>query len=416
MPTLSQDPKEKKPPPDDLGFDIKALRTKYREEREKRLRADGNDQYVEVKGDFARYVDDPYVEPGFTREPVIDEVDVLVIGGGFGGLQTGARLRDAGVKDICMVERGGDFGGTWYWNRYPGAQCDVESYVYMPLLEELNYIPTRKYAGASEILAHSQAIGRHYNLYEKAFFQTQVTELRWDDGISRWIVSTNRDDRIQARFVAIANGILDRPKLPSIPGIKDFRGHTFHTSRWDYAYTGGSQDESLEGLRDKRVGIIGTGATAVQCVPRVGETAQQLYVFQRTPSGIDVRANSDTDPEWAASLKPGWHKNRVENFNALVSGVPQSEDLVNDGWTDLIGKTIERLMRGTAGDSSGRSIMEIMEISNFEKMNEIRARVDELVKDPETAEALKPYYQMFCKRPCFHDEYLQTFNRRTSSW
>jgi cation diffusion facilitator CzcD-associated flavoprotein CzcO len=392
-------------------FDAEAMREKYRIERDKRLREDGNEQYLEVVGDFAHYIDDPYVEPGFQREAVNREVDVLLIGGGFGGLQTGARLREAGVKDICVIEKGGDFGGTWYWNRYPGAQCDVESYIYLPLLEELNYIPTQKYAQAPEILAHSRAIGEHYNLYEQALFQTEVTETRWDEDQARWIVSTTRGDHIAARFIAMANGPLNRPKLPGIPGISDYRGHTFHTSRWDYDYTGGDANGGLDRLHDKRVAIIGTGATAIQCVPHVGETAKHLYLFQRTPSGVDIRNNARTDPEWAAALEPGWQRARMENFNALVSGMPQEKDLVNDGWTDLIGKMIRMYLAGAEGDEQGRSLDEILEMANFEKMNEIRARAAELVDDPDTAEALKPYYKMFCKRPCFHDEYLQTFNR-----
>jgi len=395
---------------DDLDFDPVVLREKYREEREKRLKKEGNEQYIEVKGDFARYVDDPYVAP-IDRDPVTDEVDVLVIGGGFGGLLAGARLREAGVKDIRIVEKGGDFGGTWYWNRYPGAQCDIESYVYLPLLEELKYVPKEKYSHAPEILAHSSAIGKHYDLYDKALFQTQVTNMQWDEAAARWTVETNKGDKVRARFVAMANGPLDRPKLPGIAGIESFKGHTFHTSRWDYDYTGGSPEGGLTKLKDKRVAIIGTGATSVQCVPHVGEMAQQLYVFQRTPSGVDVRGNAPTDKEWAASLKPGWQKARMDNFNALVSGVPQTEDLVNDGWTDLIGKMLEMFRKGEAGDGTGRSLPEIMELANFEKMNEIRARAEELVNDPNTAEELKPYYAMFCKRPCFHDDYLPTFNR-----
>ena len=393
---------------DDLDYDPVALREKYKQEREKRLREDGNEQYIEVKGDFAKYIDDPYVDP-IERDPVSDEVDVLIIGGGFGGLLAGARLREAGVKDIRIVEKGGDFGGTWYWNRYPGAQCDIEAYVYLPLLEELGYMPKEKYTHAPEILAHSSNIGKHFDLYNKALFQTQVTEMQWDDVTARWTVSTNRGDKVRARFVAMANGPLDRPKLPGIPGIATYKGHTFHTSRWDYDYTGGTSEGDLTKLKNKRIAIIGTGATAVQCVPHVGAAAKQLYVFQRTPSGIDVRGNSPTDPEWAANLKPGWQKERMENFNALVSGVPQAEDLVNDGWTDLIGKMVEMFKKGSGG--SDRGIAEIMELANFEKMNEIRARAEELVNDPNTAEDLKPYYAMFCKRPCFHDDYLPTFNR-----
>ena len=399
------------PGPETLGFDPDALRAKYRRERDKRIRRDGNEQYLEVEGEFARYVDDPYVEPGFSREPLTDDVDVVVIGGGFGGLLAGARLREAGVRDLRVIEKGGDFGGTWYWNRYPGAMCDVESYVYLPLLEEIGYVPKEKYSHAPEILAHSQAIGKQFDLYRNACFQTEVTELRWDEESLRWIVSTDRADRMRARFVCMANGPLHRPKLPGIPGIESFAGRSFHTSRWDYAYTGGSCEGNLTGLRGKRVGIIGTGATAVQCVPHLGEAAEHLYVFQRTPSSIDVRANRPTDPEWTQSLRPGWHQQRMDNFNILVSGGFQAEDLVNDGWTDIIRKLLVMVQSDDAPDMSPEGLAKTMELADFEKMEEIRARVDEIVEDAATAESLKPYYRQFCKRPCFHDEYLETFNR-----
>ncbi len=397
--------------PSDLGFDPDALRARYREERDKRLRADGNDQYVEVKGEFAHFVDDPYVEPGFARAPLSDEVAALVIGGGFGGLLAGARLREAGVESLRLVEKGGDFGGTWYWNRYPGAMCDVESYIYLPLLEELGYVPREKYARAPEILAHSQAIGRKYDLYRDACFQTEVTGMRWDEEAARWIVATSRGDRIGARFVCMSNGPLNRPKLPGIPGVGSFLGHSFHTSRWDYAYTGGDSNGNLTGLRGKRVGIIGTGATAVQCVPHLGEAAEHLYVFQRTPSSIDVRANRPTDPEWAKGLTPGWHRQRMDNFNILVSGGFQEVDLVNDGWTDIIRKLLVLVAQDPGSVADAERIGRTMELADFQKMEQIRARVDGVVEDPEVAEALKPYYRQFCKRPCFHDEYLQTFNR-----
>jgi cyclohexanone monooxygenase len=394
-----------------ISFDPDALREKYRQERDKRLRDDGNQQYIEVKGEFAHFVEDPYVEPGFERAPLTDDVDVAVIGGGFGGLLAGARLREAGIDRIRLIEKGGDFGGTWYWNRYPGAACDVESYVYLPLLEEIGYMPVEKYSRAPEILQHSRAIGEKFDLYRDACFQTEVTELRWDEDAFRWIVSTNRGDRMRARFVVMANGPLHRAKLPGIPGIENFKGHAFHTSRWDYDYTGGTSEGDLTGLRDKRVGIIGTGATAVQCVPHVGAAAKQLYVFQRTPSSIDVRANRPTDPEWAASLEPGWHQARMDNFNILVSGGFQDTDLVMDGWTDIIRKLLVRVQSGEATDLTPDGLAGTMELADFEKMEEIRARVDAIIDDPETAEALKPYYRQFCKRPCFHDEYLDTFNR-----
>ena len=394
----------------DPPFDPDALRLKYREERDKRVRVDGNEQYQDVVGDFAHYLNDPYVEP-LVREPLYDDVEVVIIGGGFGGLLTGARLREAGIQDLRVIEKGGDFGGTWYWNRYPGAACDVESYIYLPLLEELGYIPKEKYTHAPEILKHSRAIGEHFDLYRNACFQTEVTEVRWDDDAQRWIISTNRDDRMRARFVCMANGPLHRPKLPGIAGVETYRGHSFHTSRWDYDYTGGTSDGGLSRLAGKRIGIIGTGATAVQCVPHIGASAGELFVFQRTPSSIDVRNNRDTDPAWAKSLEPGWQKRRMENFNNLVSGIPESEDLVGDGWTDIIGKLLVMVRNNANADFSPEGLAQTMELADFEKMEQIRSRVDQIVHDNSTAEALKPYYRQFCKRPCFHDEYLQTFTR-----
>jgi len=396
---------------DDLGFDPNALKAKYRAERDKRLRGDGNEQYVEIAGQFAHYLEDPYVKPGFSRAPLTDDVEVVVVGGGFGGQLVAARLREAGVDDIRVIEKGGDFGGTWYWNRYPGAACDIESYIYLPLLEEVGYLPVEKYSRAPEILRHSRAIGETFDLYRGALFQTEVTELRWDEASSRWIVKTNRDDALRARFVVMANGPLHRPKLPGIPGVEGFKGHSFHTSRWDYDYTGGDSNGDLTRLKDKRVGIIGTGATAVQCVPHLGEWAKELYVFQRTPSSIDVRANRPTDPEWAASLQPGWQQQRMDNFNILVSGGFADEDLVNDGWTDIIGNILLLARKKAEAGEKVEDPIALMQLADFKKMEQVRARVDSVVQDPKTADALKPWYNQFCKRPCFHDDYLAAFNR-----
>ena len=392
-------------------FDPQELRQKYRFERDKRLRAEGNEQYTDIS-DFAEYLEDPYMD-SVTREPLFDEVEVAIIGGGFGGLLAGARLREAGIEDIRMIEKGGDFGGTWYWNRYPGAACDVESYIYLPLLEEIGYIPTQKYSQAPEILEHSRAIARHFDLYRNACLQTEVTELRWDEAQLRWVIRTNRGDQMRARYVVMANGPLHRPKLPGIKGIETFKGHTFHTSRWDYEYTGGDSNGGLSKLKGKRIGIIGTGATAVQCVPHLGSSAEQLFVFQRTPSSIDVRNNRPTDLQWAASLEPGWQKERMNNFNALVSGGFAEVDLVNDGWTDIIGNLLIRLRQDASPDLSPEGLARNLELADFEKMEQIRSRVENIVSDPSTAEHLKPWYRQFCKRPCFHDDYLATFNRPT---
>ncbi len=398
----------------DLDFDPAALKEKYLAERDKRVREDGIDQYVEVTADFSHYEDDPYT-PRIQREPVNDEVEVIIIGGGFGGLLLGARLREAGFDDIRVIEKAGDFGGTWYWNRYPGAMCDVESYCYLPLLEEMQYMPKHKYSFAPEILQHSINIAKRYNLYDKACLQTAVTDMRWDEAGQQWHLETDRGDNMRARYVAMANGPLNRPKLPGIPGINEFKGHTFHTSRWDYAYTGGDSSGGLTGLRDKRVGIIGTGATAVQCIPHLGEWARELYVFQRTPSSVDVRNNRETDPQWAASLPAGWQQQRMDNFNSMVSGGDEDQDMVHDGWTDIF-----RNLTGNAAKAAGKVLgrrltkaerAELMELSDYRKMNSVRGRVDEIVEDTSTGERLKPWYRQFCKRPCFHDEYLPTYNR-----
>jgi cyclohexanone monooxygenase len=396
--------------PSELDFDPEALREKYRQERDKRIRTDGMSQFQEPEGDFSKYVDDPYVAPGFARKALTDEVEVVVIGGGFGGLLAGARLRQAGVKDIRMIERAGDFGGTWYWNRYPGAQCDVESYVYLPLLEEVGYMPKEKYSYAPEIFAHAKAIAKKFNLYDNACLQTQVTEMRWDEDSARWIIETDRGDRMKARFVAMSNGPLSRPKLPGIPGISKFKGHTFHTSRWDYEYTGGDASGNLSNLKDKRVGIIGTGATAVQCIPHLGAGAKELYVFQRTPSSIDVRNNRPTDAEWSKTLEPGWHQARMDNFNTLTAGGQTDEDMVSDGWTDIFRNLTGVNAREQLPNMRSSEIALVNEYADMQKMNQIRARVDTIVEDSTTADALKPWYRQFCKRPGFHDQYLQTYN------
>lgn len=389
----------------DIQIDVEALHKKYEEERQKRLRPDALDQYRELKGKFAHFADDPYADHNFRRDPVIANVDVLIIGGGFGGLLAGAHLRRAGIKDIHIVEKGGDFGGTWYWNRYPGVACDVESLIYLPLLEEMGYVPSDKYAKGFEIFAYCRKLAEHYDLYPGALLQTEVTQLRWDEEGNRWIVSTNWNDRIAARFVISCTGLLSKPKLPGIPGIETFGGHSFHTSRWDYAYTGGDQRGGLVDLRDKNVGIIGTGSTAIQCVPHLGAWSKHLYVFQRTPSTVDERNDHPLDDDWVKSLKPGWQRERQDNFTLVTSGVCQDEDMVNDGWTDII----RHATPPTGGNEP--TDLQAVQLAEMKKMEKARKRIDRIVKDKATAEALKPYYHYFCKRPCFHDEYLETFNR-----
>ncbi len=389
-----------------------ALRAKYREERDKRVRPDGNEQYLEPTGRFAHFLDDPYV-PRVEREPLFDEVTVAFIGGGFSGLVTGARLKQAGIADVRLIEGGGDFGGAWYWNRYPGAMCDTAAMVYLPLLEETGHMPSQKYVFAPEIFGHAKRIATTFGLYDNALFSTQVSKLEWDDESSRWIIHTDRGDRIRARFVAMGTGPLHRPKLPGIPGIDTFAGHAFHTSRWDYEYTGGDPAGApMVNLARKRVGIIGTGATAVQCIPHLARDAGELFVFQRTPSSIDVRNNRAIDPEWFATLAPGWQQRWLTNFATLQTGGFADEDLVMDGWTDISKRIRDRVVAliGAGAEFTPETMLRAYEDSDDEKMAEIRARVDAVVNDPATAAALKPWYRQLCKRPCFHDEYLQAYN------
>ncbi len=394
--------------------DRAALRARYRAERDKRLRPDGNDQYLQPVGRFATLLDDPYTQ-AVERAPVHAEVDVVIVGGGFAGLVTGARLRQAGVEDVHIVEGGGDVGGAWYWNRYPGAMCDTAAMIYLPLLEETGHVPSAKYVPAAEIFAHAQRIASHFGLYDGALLSTQVRSLRWLDDEHRWEVLTDRGDRLRARFVSMGTGPLHRPKLPGVPGIDTFAGEMFHTSRWNYDYTGGDASGApMERLVDRRVGIIGTGATAVQCIPHLARDAGELFVFQRTPSAIDVRANRPIDPEEFAALGPGWQREWQRNFATLQTGGFTDVDLVEDGWTDIAQRIRDRvvLALGEEGaELTPETVRRAFEDSDDEKMTEIRARVDSIVSDPDTAEALKPWYRQLCKRPCFHDEYLDAYNR-----
>ncbi len=388
-------------------YDPDAVRAKYLAERDKRL-IPGRAEIRDLRTDeyFASYREDPFT-PLTEREPVADEVDVVIIGGGIAGLVAGAELRKAGVERIRIIDQAGGVGGTWYWNRYPGVMCDVESYIYMPMLEELDTIPARRYAWGEEILEHLQGIAKRYDLESDALFHTGVTRAEWDDDDARWRVYTDRGDVVRCRWYVLAVGILNLMKLPTIPGMEEFKGRSFHSARWDYDYTGGGPHEPLDKLSDKTVALIGTGATGIQCVPPLAESAKQVFVFQRTPSAIGVRGNRPTEPGFAEDFEPGWQKHRMDNFQAIIMGRPVEGDLVDDGWTHHYaaiqhpprteGMTVEDFIR--AGEEFDYSIME-----------EHRRRVEELVTDPATAEIVKPYYRYLCKRPCFHDEYLPALN------
>jgi cation diffusion facilitator CzcD-associated flavoprotein CzcO len=380
---------------------IEEARARYAAERAKRLRDEGLDQYESLGDhDLDR---DPWADPGFTRDPVTEEVDVVVLGGGWAGMLTGIGLLKRGITSFRIVDKAGDFGGTWYWNRYPGCMCDVDATIYLPLLEETGYMPTETYASAAEIFGYAQLLGRHFGLYEHALFQTEVETMTWDDEARRWDLTTQRGDRIRTRFFVSAGGLMHKAKLPGIDGIDRFAGKAFHTTRWDYDYTGGSPTEPMDGLADKVVGIIGTGATAVQVVPQLARSAKEVYVFQRTPSAVGVRGQKPTDEAWFRSLAPGWQAERTRNFTEVVTGAQPDRDLVGDGWGEALRVDTQRQPASEAEQAE-------LEAIDFEVMERFRRRVDEIVEDPETAAKLKPWYGKHCKRLCFHDEYLQSFN------
>ncbi|MFF9455898.1 flavin-containing monooxygenase [Streptomyces flaveolus] len=389
---------------------LAGLRERYRAERERRVRPDGARQYLGADAEFGYYAADPYAGETSEREPLRDRVDVAVVGGGFGGILAGARLRRQGVGRVRIIEKGGDFGGTWYWNRYPGIHCDVESHVYLPLLDETGYVPEWKYAPGEEIRRHAVRVAEKFDLYADALFSTAVTSLTWDDTGETWTVTTDRGDTFRATYVVTATGTLSELKLPGIPGIEKFTGHTFHTSRWDYDYTGGTPDGDLTGLADKRVGVVGTGATGIQVVPKLAEDTGHLYVFQRTPSSVDVRANRRTSARDVGADREGWARERRDNFLRIVSGEHVEEDLVADRWTSSAG-LLEKLLPSFRRPSDRAAFEAAYEVADATKMNEIRARVERTVTDAETAEKLKPWYRYACKRPTFSDTYLQAFNR-----
>ncbi len=389
------------------GFDPDAVRKKYLQERDKRL-VEGRAAIRDLRADqhFARYRLDPFTEYE-DRDALTDDVEVAIIGGGMAGVVAGAQLRKAGVRRIRIIDEAGGIGGTWYWNRYPGVMCDVESYSYLPMLEDLGYIPKNRYAFGDEILGHFEAIAAKYDLVADALFHTRVDRTEWDAGSSRWFLRTDHGDEITARYVVMAVGILNLMKMPAIPGMELFRGRSFHSARWDFEYTGGDTHGGLCKLSDKVVGVIGTGASAIQCVPHLAEASEKLFVFQRTPSAIGVRGNRPTDEGFADDLRPGWQRERMENFQAIMGGVPVESDIVADGWTQHFGPT-HSYPRDPAW--SNQEYGKRIEAFDFEVMEEHRRRVEETVEDAATADALKPYYRYICKRPCFHDEYLPTFN------
>ena len=399
-----------------MNIDMEKLnnvRAKYRAEKLKReqntlsdysSRLSESDKFIQLWGD-------PNADLDYSREPVSKQVDAVIIGGGIGGLGMAVRLREIGLSELCIVEKGADFGGTWYWNNYPGAQCDIDASIYLPFLEEMNYVPKNKYAHVSEISEHLRAIAKKYDLYEGALLQTVVEQLIWSEEELMWSAHTDRGYVVKAKYAISCTSVMDTPKIPNIPGVSDFKGAKFHTSRWDYDFTGGDSHGNLHNLNDKKVAVVGTGCTALQCVPHVAEAAEHLYVVQRTPSTVSERGNHPIDPDWDVAKKPGWQKERMANFAAMTVGSPVDEDLIGDKWTHIFRNVVSFISSKSFEGASPEEMAASAEMADFEMMEEIRERVDIVVEDKDVAESLKPYYRVFCKRPGFSDNYLPVFNR-----
>lgn len=387
-------------------FDAEAVREAYAHERAKRITASRAKTYDLLHDDrFINYRSDPFTAFS-AREPLEDEVDVVVVGAGMAGIVLGAKLRELGVKRVRLIDAAGGFGGTWYWNRYPGLMCDVEAYIYLPMLEEMGYMPTSRYAGGAEIRKHLESIAEKYELADHALFHTSITSSEWSEEESRWIVRTDRGDTVRSTYLVLAPGLLNLLKMPAIEGLEDFEGGTFHSGRWRYDLTGGSDlDPVMSKLAGKNVGVIGIGGSAIQAIPQLAKHAKHVFAFQRTPSAIGVRNNQVTDSDFVASLKPGWQKERMLNFSVIMSGAEAELDMVADGWTRHMAKLVR------VGKSSKTSEdLAHLEAVDYEVMEEHRRRVDAEVQDSEVAKSLKPYYRYLCKRPLFHDGYLAAFN------
>ena len=400
--------------PEPETIDIPAIRAKYRQERDKRLREEGQTQYVKLSGDVVEnYAADPH-QPLIQREPITEEIDVVVLGAGWGGIMASYYLTKQGVTDFRNIDTAGDFGGVWYWNRYPGIQCDNDAYCYLPLLEETGFMPSKKFSDGYEIQGYCRQIAEKFGFADRALFHTHITSLIWDEAIKRWRVGTNRGDDITARFVIMACGVLNMPKLPNIHGIDSFKGKMFHTARWDFSYTGGSYTQpELTNLTDKRVAIVGTGATAIQAVPHLAKYAKHLYVIQRTPSTVDERPNPPTNPDWAKSLHPGWQQERQGNFHraAMEAFAPGEPDLICDIWTEIARNMQAELDAEGWPQLTMEQFLGKRELIDYRVMERLRARVEQIVEDPDTAEALKPWYRHLCKRPLSSNDFYPAFNQ-----
>ncbi len=334
-------------------------------------------------------------------------VDAVVVGAGFAGMYMLYRLRELGLT-ARVIEAGDDVGGTWYWNRYPGARCDVESLEYQysfsdALQREWNW--TERYAQQPEILEYAQHVADRFDLRRDIQFNTRVTAAAYDDARQRWIVETDAGDRLSAQFCIMATGCLSKPKWPEIAGRESFRGEAHHTARWPH--------EGVD-FAGKRVGVIGTGSTAVQAIPRIAEQAAHVTVFQRTPNFSVPAKQEPHDLEFVQQYKDEFQALRrkaLRTKGGIIARPPAELSALEVEPEERERRYAESWEEG-AGVLSTFTDLLTNEDANETAASFIRSKVREIVHDPAIAAALCPTDHPYgTKRPCLDTDYYQTYNR-----
>ncbi len=334
------------------------------------------------------------------------DFDLIIVGAGFAGMYMLHRARGLGLN-ARVIEAGGDVGGTWYWNRYPGARCDVESMQYSyqfddGLQQEWNW--TERYAPQPEILRYAQHVAERFDLHRDIQFNTRVRAAIFDEHTSCWRIETSDGGSCRARFCVMATGCLSSTNLPKFEGLDSFQGDTYHTGEWPH------EDVDLTG---RRVGIIGTGSSAIQSIPIIARQAIHLTVFQRTPNYTVPAHNGPINQDYAARVKAEYPAMRARaktmisgldfepNLTSALSADPeqrraQYERKWADGGIPFMGAFGDLLLNEAANDTA----------ADF-----VRGKIREIVNDPEVAEMLCPDNVIGCKRLCVDTDYWATYNR-----
>jgi cyclohexanone monooxygenase len=341
----------------------------------------------------------------FERAPICGEVDAVVVGAGFGGMYMLHRLRELGLT-IQGFEAGDDVGGTWYWNRYPGARCDVPSLFYSYTWDEdlqKEWRWTEKYAAQPEILRYANHVADRHDLRPLIAFETRVTSSEFDEAADHWTVRTDRGDEVRARFLIMATGCLSTPRAPPIPGVESFAGPTYHTGAWPH------EGVDFSGMR---VAVIGTGSSGIQSIPQIAREAAQVTVFQRTanysvPANNTPLTDKDIDDFW--KMYPayiGMVRGPGMGFggnpaNALDATPQERRQRFEEYWG----------VGGAGFLAAWGGVITDLDL-NTEAADFVREKIGETVKDAKTAESLKPNdHPIGTKRICVDIDYFETYNR-----